>query len=52
MMCIPMSFGWQIGLAYSSEIILALINLLVFIYGCKHRLSFRQNIPTKEKGTV
>lgn len=44
-----MSFGWQIGLAYGSEIVLALINLLVFIYGCKHRLSFRQNMHQKRR---
>ena len=44
-----MRFGWQIGLAYGSEIVLALINLLVFIYGCKHRLSFRQNMHQKRR---
>ena len=44
-----MSFGWQIGLAYGSEIVLALINLLVFIYGCKHRLSFGQNMHQKRR---
>lgn len=46
-----MSFGWQIGLAYGSEIVLALINLLVFIYGCKHRLSFRQNMHQRKRKT-
>ena len=44
-----MSFGWPTGLAYGSEIVLALINLLVFIYGCKHRLSFRQNMHQKRR---
>ena len=44
-----MSFGWPIGLAYGSEIVLALINLLVFIYGCKHRLSFRQNMHQRKR---
>ena len=43
------SFGVAVGISYSAPIVIALINLGIFIYSCKHRLSFKQNVKQKAR---
>lgn len=37
------------GIMYGTEIVLALVNLGLFVYGCKNRLSFKQNMRQKKR---
>ena len=43
------SYGVAVGISYGIPIVLALINLGVFVYSCKHRLSFKQNVKQKAR---
>lgn len=40
--------GWMYGVIFSSEIIFAIINLLIFVYSCKSRVSFKQRKRTAQ----
>lgn len=43
------SFGVMVGIAYGTEIVLALANLIIFVYSCKNKMSFKQNMKQKKK---
>lgn len=38
-----------VGILYGTEIVLALVNLLFFVYSCKNRMSFKQNVKQKKR---
>lgn len=42
-------YGTIIGLMYGTEIVLALVNLLVFVWSCKNRLSYRQTAKQRRR---
>jgi hypothetical protein len=43
-----LSGAWTIGMMYSAEIIFALVNLFLFVYFCKNRVSHRQKKRQKQ----
>ena len=40
--------GWMYGIMFSTEIVLAFVNLIVFVHACKHHVSVKQKRRQKQ----